>query len=130
MINIMTHGKISNALCGEPVETSVGRSEVKFTALSEMAVDELGLVHGGFIFGLADYAAMIAVNDPNVVLGAANVKFMKPVKVGEKVTARASVTRSEGKKREVTVTVEKDGVSIFEGTFTCFVLVAHVLSTP
>ena len=128
MINIMTHRKISTSLCGEPVETAEGKSTVKFKALPEMAVDDMGLVHGGFIFGLADYAAMIAVNDPNVVLGAASVKFLRPVKVGDQVTATASVTEKEGKKREVSVTVEKEGVTVFEGTFTCFVLNAHVLA--
>jgi acyl-coenzyme A thioesterase PaaI-like protein len=44
-----------------------------------MAADQRGLVHGGFTFGLADYAAMVAVNDPNVVLGAAEVRFLAPV---------------------------------------------------
>jgi acyl-coenzyme A thioesterase PaaI-like protein len=48
-----------------------------------MAVDDRGLVHGGFVFGLADHAAMLAVNDPNVVLGAASTRFLKPVRVGE-----------------------------------------------
>ena len=47
-----------------------------------MAADGRGLVHGGFTFGLADFAAMCAVNDPNVVLGAATCKFLAPVQVG------------------------------------------------
>lgn len=32
-----------------------------------MAADEYRLVHGGFIFGLADYAVMLAINEPTVV---------------------------------------------------------------
>jgi acyl-coenzyme A thioesterase PaaI-like protein len=86
------------------------------------------LVHGGFIFGLADHAAMIAVNHPNVVLGAAEVKFLKPVKVGQSLVAEAVVANESGKKRLVNVVVKQDGIDVFEGTFSCFVLNKHVLS--
>jgi len=93
-----------------------------------MVVDETGLVHGGFIFGLADYAAMISVNHPNVVLGSADVKFLKPVKAGESLVAESVVQGSEGKKRIAAVTVRSDDTKIFEGVFTCFVLEKHVLA--
>ena len=33
------------------------------------------------MFGAADYAAMLAVNDPNVVLGNAELRFVAPVEV-------------------------------------------------
>jgi acyl dehydratase len=41
---------------------------------------------------------MIAVNHPNVVLGAAEVKFLKPVKAGETVIAEAKVKKRKVKK--------------------------------
>ena len=63
-----------------------------------MAVDETGLVHGGYIFGLADYAAMIAVNHPNVVLGSSEVKFLKPVRAGETVDCRGNRRSPAGEK--------------------------------
>ncbi len=93
-----------------------------------MAVDSSGLVHGGFIFGLADYAAMIAVNHPNVVLAAANVKFLRPVRAGELVVAEAKVDVKEEKKQSVLVTVKKHDKKCFEGEFKCFVLDKHVFS--
>ena len=37
----------------------------------------LGWYNGGFIFGLADHAAMLAVNDPNVVLARCHRKIFK-----------------------------------------------------
>lgn len=95
-----------------------------------MAADDRGLVHGGFVFGLADYAAMVAVGDPNVVLGAAESRFTAPVRVGETVIATAEAS-GEGKKRTVTVSASVnqpgDGREVFRGTFTCFVLDQHVL---
>ena len=124
---IFTHNHINQKFCGTPLEVSQGNSRVSLTTISEMAVDGHDLVHGGFIFGLADFAAMIAVNDANVVLGSAEVKFQKPVKVGETVIAIAEGGHGEGKKRSVQVSVKRDAETVFEGTFICFVLDRHVL---
>ncbi|NIQ95506.1 MAG: PaaI family thioesterase [Desulfuromonadales bacterium] len=92
----------------------------------DMAADERGLVHGGFAFGLADYAAMLAVNDPHVVLGGAETRFLAPVTVGDVMTAEAQVLEQSGKKRLVRCEVRTDR-KVLEGTFTCFVLPQHVL---
>ena len=126
-MNILTHEKISKALCGHPLKVEDDFSRVELKTTTDMVVDDFGLVHGGFIFGLADHAAMIAVNDPNVVLGGSEVRFLKPVKVGDSVVAEARVTEKSGKKHMVTVTVAKADEPVFEGTFVCFVLEQHVL---
>lgn len=128
-MEVITHQKINQELCGKPLEIKEGYSRVELVTLESMAADKTGLVHGGFIFGQADYAAMIAVNHPNVVLGGADVKFLKPVKVGEKVLAQASVTAIEGKKNTVEVVVTRGEEKVFQGTFFCFVLGKHVLNT-
>ncbi|MBF0527471.1 MAG: thioesterase, partial [Deltaproteobacteria bacterium] len=65
-MNILTHQMIDQELCGKPLQVESGFSRVELRTLERMAVDGSGLVHGGFIFGLADYAAMIAVNHPYV----------------------------------------------------------------
>jgi acyl-coenzyme A thioesterase PaaI-like protein len=93
-----------------------------------MVVDEAGLVHGGFVFGLADYAAMLAVNHPHVVLGAAECRFLAPVQVGEEVEASAALREEAGRKRQVEVEVQRGADKVFTGTFTCFVLDQHVLA--
>ncbi len=126
-MDIITHQNINRDLCGTPLEVTEGFSRVELAARADMAADDKGLVHGGFIFGLADYAAMIAVNHPNVVLGGADVKFLKPVAVGETVTAEARVGEVRGKKHTVAVTAVRGGETVFEGTFVCFTLEKHVL---
>lgn len=122
-----THLSIARHLCGEPLTLSAGHASARFVATDEMKVDRHGLVHGGFVFGLADYAAMLAVNDPNVVLGAADVRFTAPVKVGEAVVATATVTESKGKKRVIAVEAHVGDREVLAGTMTAFVLDAHVL---
>lgn len=126
-MNINTHLGINESLCGTAVELCEGFSRVSFTATEQMSADDRGLVHGGFLFGSADYAAMLAVNDPTVVLGSAETKFLKPVVVGEVVEARAQVESESGKKRTVSVIMARGEEIVFEGRFVCFVLGKHVL---
>ena len=124
-----THLGINAALCGTPVTLSAGKAVAELTTTQAMAADDHGLVHGGFVFGLADYAAMLAINDPNVVLGAAQTRFLKPVRAGQKVVATACCTEVKGKKHTVEVSVQCAGIDVMNGTFTCFVLDQHVLSS-
>jgi acyl-coenzyme A thioesterase PaaI-like protein len=126
-MNIDTHKEIDRELCGTPLQVDVDFSRVEMRALERMAVDASGLTHGGFIFGLADHAAMIAVNHPNVVLGGADILFRKPVRTGEVVVAEARVTPGEGRKRVVRVSVTREEETVFTGEFICFILERHVL---
>lgn len=126
-MNIITHHKIDRTLCGRPIFLEENRCTIELKAIECMAADDSGLIHGGFIFGLADYAAMLAVNHPNVVLGGAQVKFLKPSKIGDVLVAEAQVALSEGKKRVVNVKVSKENDVVFEGELICFIPPKHVL---
>lgn len=126
-MHVHTHHGIDRTLCGEPQHLAEGTATVTLATLPCMAADDRGLVHGGFVFGLADYAAMLAVNDPNVVLGAADTRFLAPVRVGEHVTATAERTEVKGRKHLVSVTAAVGDRTVFTGTFTTFVLDGHVL---
>ena len=122
-----THLDADPRLCGQVIELDEGSARVALETTDSMVVDAAGLVHGGFVFGLADYAAMLAVNHPNVVLGAAETRFLKPVRSGDRVVAHARTVGARGKKHEVSVQAAVGSEKVFEGTFTCFVLERHVL---
>jgi acyl-coenzyme A thioesterase PaaI-like protein len=125
-----THLKIDPRWVGAPLELGEGSASAVLVTAPEMAADERGLVHGGFVFGLADYAAMLAVNDPNVVLRAADTRFLKPVRVGERLEARARIEETDGRKSRVRVEVLRDGETVMTGTFSCFSLDRHVFDRP
>ncbi len=127
MTEPVTHLQIDRRLCGTPTLVDEGRSEVRLLTTPEMAVDSHGLVHGGFVFGLADHAAMLAVNDPNVVLGSADVRFTAPVRTGVTLAASAKVIAVEGKRRTVSVEVREAEEVVLTGFLVCFVLDEHVL---
>ncbi|MDB4974554.1 MAG: thioesterase superfamily protein [Myxococcaceae bacterium] len=126
-----THQALNRQLCGTPKALFAGGAEVELETRDEMRADERGLVHGGFIFGLADHAAMLAINEPNVVLGSAETRFLAPVVVGERLSAVARVLTVDGKRQRVEVHVGRhtDHIEerVFEGTFVCFVPSRHVL---
>jgi acyl-coenzyme A thioesterase PaaI-like protein len=103
-----------------------GWATVSLETREEMRADDRGLVHGGFVFGLADYAAMLAVNDPNVVLGQAQAKFLAPVKVGTSLLAEAKVQEEAGRKRTVLCSVKSGDREVFSGIFSAVVLDRHV----
>lgn len=127
-MDINTHKQIDDALCGEPVSVAEGSSEVRLTCSPNMAADGSGLVHGGFIFGMADYAAMLAVNHPNVVLAGAESRFLKPSKVGDVLIAKAYEQEKDGRKHIIKVEVSCNDEIVFSGIFTCFVTKEHVLA--
>ncbi len=122
-----THLGISPTLVGTITDLGDGTATAQLTATPDMAADDRGLVHGSFTFGLADYAAMCAVNDPNVVLGGANTRFLGPVSVGQTMVCTAKVTAQKGRKHTVDVGVQVDGKAVMSGELTCFVLDQHVL---
>lgn len=122
-----THLGADPRWCGRPTRLAVGRAEVEWSAPAEAGVDAAGLVHGGFTFGVADYAAMLAVNDPLVVLVASAVKFLAPVAVGDIVTAEAVVESEEGRRRRVRCVASVGATVVLEGHFDCVVAKEHPL---
>jgi len=127
-MEVKTHRRASRALLGRPLLIrDDAEAVVELEAREEMAVDDHGLIHGGFTFGIADYAAMLAVNHPHVVLAAAEVRFLAPVRVGDVMRARAEVVEREGRRREVAVEVSVGSEKVLAGTLTCYVLRGHVL---
>ncbi len=126
-MDIKTHEAIDISLSGKPLELRDGFAKVELKTREFMRADDRGLIHGGFIFSAADYAAMLAVNEPTVVLAKAEVSFLKPAVVGDTLTFEAEVESREGKKRRVKVAGFKGREKVFEGVMLCVVPERHVL---
>lgn len=126
-MNLKTHLKLDNSLNGKVIELKENYAKVEQKTTPLMVADNLGLIHGGFTFSAADFAAMACVNDPYVVLAKSEVKFLAPIKLGQTVIYEANLIESEGKKSKVEViaTVEENGV--FKGVFSTVTLDNHIL---
>ena len=126
-IAVGTHERVNEDLCGEIIKLEVGYVEVRLRTTSEMVADSIGLIHGGFIFSAADYAAMLAVNERNVVLVASDCQFLSPVKFHDEVNVVAKVRHKEGRKRNVHVEAFVLDIKVFEGEFKTVITEKHVL---
>jgi acyl-coenzyme A thioesterase PaaI-like protein len=122
-----THVDINHGLCGDIQKLEKGYAEVLLSTSQDMVVDEMGLIHGGFIFGAADFAAMAAVNERNVVLASSSSQFLAPVKVGDEVLVKAHVRHTSGRKRNVEVEAFVYDIKIFTGLFKTVITEKHVL---
>ena len=124
---LKTHNKINSETSGKITKLDKGYVELTLETTSDMLADDMGLIHGGFIFGAADYAAMAAVNERNVVLVASDSQFLSPVKLGDSVKFMATVRQKEGRKRNINVIGNVLDIKVFEGVFKTVILERHVL---
>ncbi|MFX1476718.1 MAG: hotdog domain-containing protein [Promethearchaeota archaeon] len=122
-----THRKVNQRLCGSPIELRTSFAKLDLQTSEDMIVDETGLIHGGFIFGLADYCAMLTVNHPNVVLAKAEVTFLKPVRLNDYLIATGSIANIKEREIEVIVEIHRNDDLVFSGMFQCFTPKIHIL---
>lgn len=127
--DIKTHSKIKSTLVGNLIELAKNTSKVVLQTTNEMSVDEFGLVHSGFIFGSAEYAAVAAVNEPNVVIIGCRSKFFAPAKVGDLINFEAKGRFEDARKREIKVIGMINEIKVFEGIFQAVLLERHILQT-
>lgn len=126
---LKSHQKIKNAYVGNITAMAKNQASVILQTTNDMIVDEFGLVHNGFIFGAAEYAAIAAVNQENIVIIGCRSKFFAPAKVGDIITFEAKGRFEEARKREVKVTGIINEIKVFEGTFQAVLLEHHILET-
>lgn len=126
-IYLNTHESINQDLCGQIQKLESGTVEIELVTTQDMVADDMGLVHGGFVFSAADYAAMAAVNEKNVVLVASECEFLSPVKLGDVVKIKAKVRHKEGRKRNVEVEAYVFDIKVFTGLFKTVITERHVL---
>jgi acyl-CoA thioesterase len=90
--------RASQGLGMELVAVGPGEARIAMTVRPDM-VNGHGIMHGGFIFTLADSAFAFACNsyDERVVAQHCSITFLKPGKLGDRLTAHA-VERSRGRR--------------------------------
>ncbi len=128
LVLLNTHEKLDSSLCGDVEELKLGYARISLATTEAMRADDVGLVHGGFIFSAADFAAMAAVNERNVVLASSVCQFLAPVRIGDFVIFEARERQKEGRKRSVYVTGSVFDIKVFEGEFKTVVTDNHVLN--
>jgi len=96
-----------------------GEAQAKFEVRKNM-VNGHDICHGGYIFALADSAFAFACNTYNrvTVASSATIEFMRPAKLGDRLTARAREAHRGGRTGlyDIEVTNQDEAlVAVFRG---------------
>ncbi len=127
--NLRTHKRIQTNLCGVIVKLSSNYAKTTLQTTKDMVLDKLGLVHSGFVAGAADYAAAVAVNEPNIVIIGSRSSFLAPAKLDDLIEFEAKVKFEDSRKREIKVLGCINEVKVYEGVFQAVVLEQHIFKT-
>jgi len=84
---------------------------------TEMVFEKTRIVRGHFLYGQAESLALAIVHADIVVTGLVNVKYKRPVQVGERLIAKAEVIRRKGNKHVVLVTIRSGEEQVFRAKF-------------
>lgn len=122
--------KTSNAiklnLNGTTTFLEKNHAKTRFYTNADMVADDDGLIHTGFIFSAANYAALVAINEEFCVTIGARIHFYGAIKLGDVVEFEAKAHFDESRKREVRVMGKTKDIKIFEGTFQLVTLEEHI----
>jgi acyl-coenzyme A thioesterase PaaI-like protein len=105
-------------IMGELVDLELDKRAISILeTTSNMTFGKSRVVRGDIIFAQANSLA-IALIDANVALtGVANIKYKHPVFSGQKLVAKAEVTRVRGNKKFVFVRIYVKQKEVFRGKF-------------
>lgn len=111
----------SKEIVGELIDIALGERAISILETTEeMVFERTRVVRGQYIFAQADSLAIALVDAPVVLTGIANIKFKRPVNVGEKLVAKGEVIRRKGNRTVVLVETRVGTDPVFRGKFVVF----------
>ena len=103
---------------GEILDLDLGRSGISLLRITEdMVFAKTQIAKGTYMFSQASSLALAVIDAPMAVTGVANVKYEVPVRIGEKLVARAEIIRVRGNKHFVWVKTRNDTQEVFRAKF-------------
>lgn len=112
----------SQEIIGELVNIELGKSGTSIMETTrDMVFEKTRIVRSHFILAQADSLALAIIDSDVALTGLANVKYRRPVKVGERLVARAEVIRIKGPDKFVVLVETFAGdEQVFRGKFVVF----------
>ncbi|TLM98296.1 transcription factor FapR, partial [bacterium] len=110
-------------LIGEPVDVELNKNALSVLVVTpEMVFQKNDIARGHFLFAQANSLAVAVVDAEVALTGSARVAFKRPVKLGEKIVAKATVQSIKGNRFNISVVSKVDQETVFEGDFSVFVI--------
>ncbi|MGB7604060.1 MAG: transcription factor FapR [Lutisporaceae bacterium] len=109
------HGK---EIVGELIDLELGQRGMSILETdSSFAFEKTDVVKGYHIFAQAESLAIAVIDASVALIGVANIKYKSPVFAGDKLVAKAEVTRTRGNKYFVWVFIKVKQTEVFRGKF-------------
>lgn len=115
---------------GELIDVKLGEEGISILETAkDMAFQRTSIVRGHHIFAQANSLAVALVDAEVALTGTARVKYLRPVKAGERLVAKAEVLTRRGRRHVVKVTTKAGHEEVFIGEFTVFAVEEHESSS-
>jgi len=114
-------------MIGDPVELEVGRSGISVLTITEkMTLIKTKVARGHYLFAQANSLAVALVDAEVALTGTCKISYKRPVYSGERVVARAFISRRSGNKYMIRVTSMVKDDPVFSGRFLVFAISEEV----
>lgn len=108
----------SGEVVGELMEVVLGeRGASVLETTHDMAFSRTGIVRGHYLFAQGNSLAVAIIDAWTALTGSARIRFLRPVRPGDRVVAEALVARSHRGKHLVVVSSGVGGEEVFRGQF-------------
>lgn len=106
---------------GEIVDLQLDSSAISLLEINQdLVFSRTGIARGHHLFAQANSLAVAVIDDDLALTSKASIHFIRPVRVGERVIAKARVTRVERVRTIVEVNSYAGQDHVFKGTFTMY----------
>lgn len=106
---------------GDLIHVKLGQEGISVLETDkDMAFQRTSIVRGHHIFAQANSLAVALVDAEIALTGTATIKYLRPVKAGERLVAKAEVLSRSGRRHVVKVTTKVGHEDVFAGEFTVF----------
>lgn len=108
----------SGELIGELIDLELDKQGISMLTITpDMVFEKTQIARGHYVFSQANSLALAVIDAPTALTGVANVKYKMPIRVGEKLIAKAEVIRKRGNKSFIWVKTRNEKQEVFRAKF-------------
>ncbi|HEX3033000.1 MAG TPA: transcription factor FapR [Bacillota bacterium] len=108
-------------LIGELMDLELNVAGLSLLEITQdMVLNRSGIARGHFLFAQANSLAVAVVDAPTALTGTAKVTFLRPVKLHERVIAKAIVKNIRGSRYHIQVTSRVEGEPVCKASLVVF----------
>lgn len=105
-------------IVGELIDLELNKAGISILETDKsQAFERTRIIKGHFIFAMAESLAMAVIDADVAITGVANIKYRVPVLAGQKLVAKAKVSRVRGDEYFVHVMIHVKDDVVFRGKF-------------